>query len=110
MKFTIETLPDARVVYVRNIGPYGPQNAQAMERLKDWDKAHQLLNSSSILLGIPQDHPLLFRHCKKPDIVCMTNRLLNAIQEYSCNMNCANYACRSSDPNGNSAIRSYIGR
>jgi len=59
MEFTIETLPDTRIVYVRNIGPYGPQNAQAMERLKDWANAHELLTLSSILLGIPQDHPLL---------------------------------------------------
>lgn len=61
MEFTIEILPDARVVYTRSIGPYGPQNAQAMERLKDWAKRHGLLTLSSVLLGIPQDHPRLVR-------------------------------------------------
>lgn len=58
MEFTIETLANERVVYVRSIGPYGPSNAQAMESLKKWAEAHTLLTATSILLGIPQDHPL----------------------------------------------------
>ncbi|MNP09036.1 DNA gyrase inhibitor [compost metagenome] len=39
------------------MGPYGPTNIQAMERLKEWAMEKNLLTKSSIILGIPQDNP-----------------------------------------------------
>jgi len=57
MKMKIETIPNYRMAYVRQVGPYGPANAQAMEQLKQWAADENLLTESAILLGIPQDHP-----------------------------------------------------
>jgi DNA gyrase inhibitor len=57
MESRVETLPDYRIAYVRQIGPYGPANVQAMEELKRWAMEKRLLNESAILLGIPQDNP-----------------------------------------------------
>ncbi|MFX3649580.1 MAG: GyrI-like domain-containing protein [Paenibacillus sp.] len=57
MEMVIENLPSYRVAYVRQVGPYGPDNAQAMNTLKQWADNKQLLNESATLLGIPQDDP-----------------------------------------------------
>ncbi|HBI02613.1 MAG TPA: DNA gyrase inhibitor, partial [Paenibacillaceae bacterium] len=56
MNIQIETLPNYRIAYVRQVGPYGPANIQAMETLKKWARENDLIESS-IILGIPQDHP-----------------------------------------------------
>lgn len=57
MKMKVETLAGNRIAYVRQIGPYGPANKQAMETLKQWAEERHLLNESAILFGIPQDNP-----------------------------------------------------
>ncbi|UQZ35610.1 DNA gyrase inhibitor [Paenibacillus sp. PK3_47] len=57
MNIKIETLPKTRIAYVRQTGPYGPGNIQAMNKLKQWAGERQLLTESAILFGIPQDHP-----------------------------------------------------
>ncbi|KQO18422.1 AraC family transcriptional regulator [Paenibacillus sp. Leaf72] len=57
MNIKIETLPKYRIAYVRQVGPYGPANSQAMEKLKQWAKGKELLTESTILLGVPQDNP-----------------------------------------------------
>ncbi|WP_019535545.1 AraC family transcriptional regulator [Paenibacillus ginsengihumi] len=57
MEMTIETLPQYRIAYVRQVGPYGPANIQAMEKLKGWARSKNLLTESAILFGIPQDNP-----------------------------------------------------
>lgn len=44
----IETLPNYHVAYVRQVGPYGPANIQAMERLKKWAREHNLIESAII--------------------------------------------------------------
>ncbi|TVX96668.1 AraC family transcriptional regulator [Cohnella terricola] len=54
---TVETLPHYRIAYVRQVGPYGPANTLAMEKLKRWAAEKGLLEESAILLGIPQDNP-----------------------------------------------------
>ncbi|MGN7412614.1 AraC family transcriptional regulator [Paenibacillus sp. SAF-068] len=59
MKLVIENLPSYRIAYVRQVGPYGPANAQAMNTLKQWADNKQLLNESATLLGIPQDDPTI---------------------------------------------------
>ncbi|MFC0213640.1 GyrI-like domain-containing protein [Paenibacillus chartarius] len=57
MQMKVETLPNYRIAYVRQTGPYGPANAQAMEKVKEWAMERNLLDESAILLGIPQDNP-----------------------------------------------------
>ncbi|AIQ14605.1 AraC family transcriptional regulator [Paenibacillus durus] len=66
MNITVETLPNYRIAYVRQVGPYGPANTQAMKKLKKWAEEKNLLTESSIILGIPQDHPetTLPEHCR----------------------------------------------
>lgn len=53
----VETFPKYRIAYVRQVGPYGPANIQAMKKLKEWAEAKNLLADSAIILGIPQDNP-----------------------------------------------------
>ncbi len=57
MEFTVEKWETAPVVYVRNTGPYGAQNKQAMEQMKQWAKERGLLEKNAVLLGIPRDDP-----------------------------------------------------
>ena len=57
MDIRVDTLPDYRIAYVRQIGHYGPANVQAMQELKRWAMEKKLLNESAILFGIPQDNP-----------------------------------------------------
>jgi DNA gyrase inhibitor GyrI len=57
MKIKIENLPNYRIAYVRQVGPYGLHNAQTMEKLKNWAKVNNLLDEKAIILGIAQDHP-----------------------------------------------------
>ncbi|MGP4039221.1 AraC family transcriptional regulator [Gracilibacillus sp. D59] len=56
MKFKIETLPNYRIAYLRQVGPYGPTNIKVMEKLKKWAKEKNLLKSAT-LFAIPQDNP-----------------------------------------------------
>lgn len=57
MTIKFEIMPKTRIAFVRQVGPYGTENIQAMEALKKWAKKNKLLNGSSILLGIAQDNP-----------------------------------------------------
>jgi len=57
MNMKVEALPTYRIAYVRQVGPYGPANVQAMEKLKNWARENHLLSESAILFGIPQDNP-----------------------------------------------------
>lgn len=57
MDIHAEMIPNQRIAYVRQVGPYGPGNIQAMETLKKWAGDNHLLHDSAILFGIPQDNP-----------------------------------------------------
>ncbi|MGG3574074.1 GyrI-like domain-containing protein [Bacillus gobiensis] len=57
MNIKIETLPKYRIAYVRQVGPYGPDNVQAMKKLKNWAEENNLLAETAIILGISQDNP-----------------------------------------------------
>ena len=61
----IETIPNYRIAYVRQVGPYGPANKKAMEKIKSWAADHNLLNDIGVY-GIPQDHPAVTEpeHCR----------------------------------------------
>ncbi|OAS87965.1 MULTISPECIES: AraC family transcriptional regulator [Metabacillus] len=56
MYANVENIPKYRIAYVRQVGPYGPNNIQAMEKLKKWAEENNLIKSA-IILGIPQDNP-----------------------------------------------------
>ncbi|WP_226666220.1 AraC family transcriptional regulator [Metabacillus litoralis] len=56
MKFKIETIPNDRIAYMRRVGPYGPANTEVMEKLKNWAKEKNLLETA-ILFAIAQDNP-----------------------------------------------------
>lgn len=51
MKFKVETLPNYRIAYIRRVGPYGPDNIEVMEGLKQWARNRNLLESA-ILFAI----------------------------------------------------------
>ncbi|WP_341866258.1 AraC family transcriptional regulator [Paenibacillus barcinonensis] len=62
----VEHLASATIAYVRQVGPYGPSNGEAMEKLKQWASRNHLLDEQATLLGIPQDDPSSTRpqHCR----------------------------------------------
>ncbi|HZH63091.1 MAG TPA: GyrI-like domain-containing protein [Metabacillus sp.] len=57
MNIKVECLPKYRIAYMRQTGPYGPNNIHVMRRLKEWAKENKLLTESAIVLGISQDDP-----------------------------------------------------
>lgn len=57
MNSKVETLPNYRIAYVRQLGPYGQVNVQAMQNLKNWAMKKNLLTESAVLFGIPLDNP-----------------------------------------------------
>lgn len=57
LDFLIENLPEDRIAYIRQTGPYGVNNVQAMDSLKRWACENKLLNEEAIILGIAQDNP-----------------------------------------------------
>lgn len=56
MTLKVEVMPSYRIVYVRQVGPYGPANVQAMNQLKEWAVEHELMQYA-LLFGVPQDDP-----------------------------------------------------
>ncbi|MGL4336600.1 MAG: AraC family transcriptional regulator [Turicibacter sp.] len=57
MTLKIENLSKCRIAYIREVGPYGPNNIHTMQKLKDWAKERNLLDETAIIFGIPQDNP-----------------------------------------------------
>ncbi|MDQ0231815.1 AraC family transcriptional regulator [Metabacillus malikii] len=56
MNLTFENIPNYRIAYVRQVGPYGLGNKQAMERLKKWAREKNLYHSG-VIFGISHDNP-----------------------------------------------------
>lgn len=57
MNMKIDTLPNYRIAYVRQVGPYGPHNVKVMEKLKRLVKKKGLFTKDSIILSIARDNP-----------------------------------------------------
>ena len=57
MNMKIDTLPNYRIAYVRQVGPYGPHNVKVMEKLKRLAKKKGLFTKDSIILSIARDNP-----------------------------------------------------
>lgn len=57
MVISIEMIPSCKIAYIRRTGPYGSENVQVMEQLKNWALEKNLFTENSIILGIAQDNP-----------------------------------------------------
>lgn len=66
MKLRLEVLPEYRLAYLRRIGPYGADNVPLMRKLKQWAIDRNLLDESSVILGIAHDDPKITppEHCR----------------------------------------------
>ena len=80
MKMKIEMIPEAELVYIRRVGPYGLENIQTMEKLKAWAMVEGLLNDESIILGIPRDNPTV---TKPEDCRYDAGLIVSAVQQIS---------------------------
>lgn len=61
MKVSVESIPSCRVALIRRIGPYGADNKQIMERLKEWAVENHYMNDQTVILGIARDNPAATR-------------------------------------------------
>jgi len=59
IKCKIELIPQNRIIYMRQAGPYGKYNIILMEKFKDILKEADLFDDASVILGISQDNPHL---------------------------------------------------
>jgi DNA gyrase inhibitor len=57
LNISIENIPNDRIGYIRQVGPYGQNNKQIMVQLKKWAHSNDLLDDHSIILGIAHDNP-----------------------------------------------------
>ena len=78
MNIMIEKMPTYRIVYIRNIGPYGISNVQIMEELKKWAEFNNLFNDESIIFGIAQDNPETTKpeNCRYDTCIVVSNDYL----------------------------------
>ncbi|WP_366597324.1 GyrI-like domain-containing protein [Bacillus pumilus] len=78
MNYKIEMLTNMKMVFMRNIGPYGSkENVEMMKRFKKWINQHQLNDELKVfgIYGVPQDDPgkIPPEKCRY-DLMLMTNR------------------------------------
>jgi DNA gyrase inhibitor GyrI len=78
MNYKIEIVSNMKMVYMRNIGPYGSkENVEMMKRFKQWIYQHQLNDELKEygIYGVPQDDPgkIPPEKCRY-DLMLMTNR------------------------------------
>ena len=51
MNINIENIPNYRIAYIRQLGPYGQNNVQIVDQLKLWAHSNELLDENSIILS-----------------------------------------------------------
>jgi DNA gyrase inhibitor GyrI len=49
MIFKIEEMPASRIVYMRQVGPYGANNYALMAKFKEWARTNGLFTKSSVI-------------------------------------------------------------
>ena len=78
MDTVIEKIPAYKIAYIRQIGPYGINNKQTMEKLKEWAKSNHLFNEESIIFGIAQDNPETTKpeNCRYDTCIVVSNDYL----------------------------------
>lgn len=76
MNITVEIIPNCRIAYIRQIGPYGLNNVKIMEELKIWANSKGLLDENSIILGIAHDNPELveIQNCRYDTCLVISNK------------------------------------
>ncbi|AMM96923.1 GyrI-like domain-containing protein [Bacillus pumilus] len=84
MNYKIEMLTNMKMVYMRNIGPYGSkETVEMMKRFKKWVNQHQLIDELKGfgIYGVPQDDPgkISPEKCRY-DLMLMTNRVFSKDQ------------------------------
>ena len=55
MQMKLEILSACTIAYIRNVGPYGESNIQAMEQIKAWARENRLFDETAVILGIAYD-------------------------------------------------------
>lgn len=85
MNIKIDRLPNYRIAYLRQVGPYGPHNVKVMEKLKSWAKKKGLFNKNSIILSIPRDNPEVTspENCRYDAAIVISNeyKIDNSVSE-----------------------------
>ncbi|AKP77495.1 DNA gyrase inhibitor [Priestia megaterium Q3] len=85
MNIKIDRLPNYRIAYLRQVGPYGPHNVKVMEKLKSWAKKKGLFNKNSIILSIPRDNPEVTspKNCRYDAAIVISNeyKIDNSVSE-----------------------------
>ncbi len=56
MQIRKENIPPLSVVYMRRIGPYGEQNYELMQVMKQWVKENNLWTENGVIYAIAQDN------------------------------------------------------
>jgi DNA gyrase inhibitor GyrI len=57
LEANLELIPASRIAFMRQTGPYGPDNINLMEKFKQWAKRKGLFDESAVLYAIAQDNP-----------------------------------------------------
>jgi DNA gyrase inhibitor GyrI len=75
LNLEIENIPYCRIAYIRQIGPYGQNNVQVMEKLKKWARTNDLFNEEAVILGIAYDNPELVEaeNCRYDTCLVISN-------------------------------------
>lgn len=66
-----ETMQPSKVLFMRRVGAYGPENRRLMNRMKEWIKSRGLWEQETTLLGIPRDNPFQIKEEECRYDVCM---------------------------------------
>ena len=71
----IETIKNCWLAYIRNIGKYGIENKNTMEKLKEWAKKRNLFNKDAVIFSIAQDNPetTLPENCRYDACIIISN-------------------------------------
>lgn len=80
MNTYIENIPQCRVLYLRQVGPYGNDNKEIMEQLKKWASDNNLLTKTNVILGIAQDNPQITKssECRYDVCIIISNDYKNS--------------------------------
>lgn len=75
MSIRIENIQSYKIAYMRQVGPYGPNNFITMEKLKKWAKSKNLLNKDAIIFGIAHDNPEITpsQNCRYDACIVISN-------------------------------------
>ncbi|NLO84410.1 MAG: DNA gyrase inhibitor [Clostridiales bacterium] len=76
MNTHVENIPAHSILYMRRTGPYGAENYQLMQTMKDWITKHDLWEEGSSIYGIAQDNPTTQPEKCRYDVCFVTETLI----------------------------------